>query len=248
MHATGNLPLRLLPSAGRSSRTAPRPSLLTAAGRCDSRAVMRLAHDLARDDVADAARRGRVRRYKVALRDALRSAWSAGQARRPHRAGLGTGRASRRSLPRPVHGAGLHRPVRAQRMGVGMIGRRSLLRGAAALPFGVGAALPQSSRASAAEARLAAAVDRLDALQAHAGRHAAGAALDPADPYTVAMFEMDAVAAGMATSPADTMAGVLLKLRAMAVPIVGEDEDSPLPLSVCRDLRRMHAAGGLPHG
>ncbi|RYC29667.1 hypothetical protein D3273_22925 [Lichenibacterium minor] len=43
---------------------------------------MRLAHDLARDDVADAVRRGRVRRYKVALRDALRSAWSTAQTQR----------------------------------------------------------------------------------------------------------------------------------------------------------------------
>ena len=67
--------LRLLSPAVRPTRSAPRPSLLTAAGRCDSGAVMRVAHDLARDDVADAARRGRVRRYKVALRDALTSAW-----------------------------------------------------------------------------------------------------------------------------------------------------------------------------
>lgn len=74
--------LRSLPPAARSSRSAPRPHLLTAAGRYDARAVMRLAHDLARDDVADAARRGRVRRYKVALRDALRSAWSTAQTQR----------------------------------------------------------------------------------------------------------------------------------------------------------------------
>ncbi|WP_237482690.1 hypothetical protein [Lichenibacterium dinghuense] len=43
---------------------------------------MALAHSLARDDVADAARRGRVRRYKVALRDALASAWSTAQTQR----------------------------------------------------------------------------------------------------------------------------------------------------------------------
>ena len=65
-----------------TTRTPPRPNLLTAAGRCDAGAVMRLAHDLARDDVADAVRRGRVRRYKVALRDALRSAWSTAQTQR----------------------------------------------------------------------------------------------------------------------------------------------------------------------
>ena len=74
--------LRLLPPTARSTRTAPRPSLLTAAGRCDPGAVMRLAHDLARDDVADAVRRNRSRRYKVALRDALRSAWSTAQTQR----------------------------------------------------------------------------------------------------------------------------------------------------------------------
>lgn len=70
--------LRLLAAAARSTRTAPRPSLLTAAGRCDSGAVMRLAHNLARDDVADAARRGRVRRYRAALA----SAWSTAQTQR----------------------------------------------------------------------------------------------------------------------------------------------------------------------
>ena len=73
--------LRLLPPAARSTRTAPRPNLLTAAGRCDAGAVMRLAHAIARDDVADTAR-SRVRRYKLALRDALRSAWSTAQTQR----------------------------------------------------------------------------------------------------------------------------------------------------------------------
>ena len=65
-----------------TTHTPPRPHLLTVAGRCDAGAVMRLAHDLAREDVADAARRGRVRRYKVALRDGLRSAWSTAQTQR----------------------------------------------------------------------------------------------------------------------------------------------------------------------
>ncbi len=64
------------------TRTPPRPYLLTASGRYDAGAVMRLAHDLARDDIADAARRGRTRRYKVALRDALASAWSTAQTQR----------------------------------------------------------------------------------------------------------------------------------------------------------------------
>ena len=76
------MPLRFLHPAGRSTRSALRPHLLTAAGRYDAGAVMRLAHDLARSDVADAARRGRVRRYKVALRDALASAWSTAQTQR----------------------------------------------------------------------------------------------------------------------------------------------------------------------
>ena len=73
------LSLRLLPAAARSSRTAPRPHLLTADGRYDGRAIMALAHDLARADVADATRQGWVRPYKIALRDALRSAWSTAQ-------------------------------------------------------------------------------------------------------------------------------------------------------------------------
>ncbi|MGI3903053.1 MAG: hypothetical protein ACRYF1_21455 [Janthinobacterium lividum] len=40
---------------------------------------MDLAHDLARADVARAASFGQTRRYKIALRDALRSAWSTAQ-------------------------------------------------------------------------------------------------------------------------------------------------------------------------
>ncbi len=56
MHNSRTLPHLLSgPHAARSTRSAPRPSLLTAAGRYDAGAVMRLAHDLARDDVADAA-------------------------------------------------------------------------------------------------------------------------------------------------------------------------------------------------
>ena len=53
------IPLRLLPPAARSTRSAPRPSLLTAAGRCDAGAVMRLAHDLARDDAVRGERHRR---------------------------------------------------------------------------------------------------------------------------------------------------------------------------------------------
>ena len=65
-----------------TTRMPPRPIFLTAAGRYDPGAVMRLAHGLARDDLADAARRGRGRCYKVALRDALASAWSTAQTQR----------------------------------------------------------------------------------------------------------------------------------------------------------------------
>ncbi len=68
-------PLTLLPPAARSSRTAPRPLLLTAAGRFDFEAIMRLAHSITRDDVAGAAQQGWSRPYKIALRDALSSAW-----------------------------------------------------------------------------------------------------------------------------------------------------------------------------
>ncbi|WP_237479422.1 hypothetical protein [Lichenibacterium dinghuense] len=65
-----------------STRTPPRPHLLTAAGRYDTSAIMDLAHSLARDEVADAARRGRVRRYKIALKAALSSAWETARAQR----------------------------------------------------------------------------------------------------------------------------------------------------------------------
>ncbi len=72
----------LLPPAARSSHTSPRPHLLLAGGRYDGRAIMALAHDLARDDVARAASFGQARRYRVALRDALQSAWSTAQTQR----------------------------------------------------------------------------------------------------------------------------------------------------------------------
>ena len=74
-------PLRSSPTP-RSTRSAPRPHLLTAAGRFDAETIMRLAHSLAREDVADAAARGRVRRYKIALRDALTSVWITARAQR----------------------------------------------------------------------------------------------------------------------------------------------------------------------
>lgn len=126
-----------------------------------------------------------------------------------------------------------------------MIGRRTFMRGASVLPIAVGVALSRPSPTTAAERRLAVAADRLTALQAHADRHAAGAALEPDDPYTLAVAEIDLVAAGMAGLPADTMGGVLLKLRAMQVPIVADDDEAHgLALSICRDLRRLHGTGG----
>ncbi len=67
--------LLLLPPAAQSSRTALRPLLLTAAGRFDREATMRLAHSIARDDVTDAAQQGWTCRYKIALRDALVDVW-----------------------------------------------------------------------------------------------------------------------------------------------------------------------------
>ena len=65
-----------------SARTPPRPCLLTRAGRYNGRAIMRLAHSIARDDVADAGRQGWTRLYKIALRGALQSAWSTAQSQR----------------------------------------------------------------------------------------------------------------------------------------------------------------------
>ena len=66
------------------------------------------------------------------------------------------------------------------------------------------------------------------------------------------MAEIDLVGASIARIPADTLVGVLSKLRAMAVPIIGGSDDSYGPAdaiarSVCRDLERLHRAGGLAH-
>ena len=122
-----------------------------------------------------------------------------------------------------------------------MIARRSFLQGAAVLPL-AGAAIAPAYAAAPNDRRLGIMADRLDALQAHADRHAEAAGWDPEDPYTMAVAEIDLVAAGMASMRADTMAGVLLKLRAMAMPIVAtNDEAHDLALSVCRDLNRLHA-------
>ena len=122
--------------------------------------------------------------------------------------------------------------------------RRAALRGALATSLGLaaGIAASQAAAASPNDRRLGIMADRLDTLQVHADRHAAGAGWDPKDPYTLAVAEMDLVAAGMASLPADTMDGVLIKLRAMAVPIVADDDEAhSLALSICRDLRRFHA-------
>ena len=121
-----------------------------------------------------------------------------------------------------------------------MIARRTLLSSLAALPI-AGATLAAVSAMTPNDRRLGIMADRLDALQAHADAHAAGAGMDPDDPYTQAVAEIDLVAAGMAGLLADTMTGVLLKVRAMAVPIVADDDEAhALALSVCRDLVRFH--------
>ena len=65
-----------------TTRTPPRPLLILADGRFDGRAIMTLAHQLAHDDIADAAARGRTRRYKVAFKAALSSAWETARAHR----------------------------------------------------------------------------------------------------------------------------------------------------------------------
>ena len=75
-------PLLLLPAAEPPTRSASRSPLITAAGGFDREAIMRAAHAAAREDVAHAASRGRVRRYKIALRDALKFAWSDAHAAR----------------------------------------------------------------------------------------------------------------------------------------------------------------------
>ncbi len=121
-----------------------------------------------------------------------------------------------------------------------MLERRTFLSSLVAVPL-AGATLAVVSAMTPNDRRLGIMADRLDALQADADRHAAGAGMDPDDPYTLAVAEIDLVAAGMASLPADTMGGVLLKVRAMTVPIVASDDEAhALALSVCRDLSRFH--------
>ena len=89
-HETGNTvnamshpaPLHLLPPAARSTRTAPRPSFITAAGRFDLEALMQFAHAEARANVARAAVRGVVRRYAAALKVSMADAWDTARAQR----------------------------------------------------------------------------------------------------------------------------------------------------------------------
>jgi hypothetical protein len=124
------------------------------------------------------------------------------------------------------------------------VSRRAALRGSVAASLGLAAGIAASQAAAPLpnDRRLGIMADRLDTLQVHADHHAAGAGWDPRDPYTLAVSEMDLVAAGMASLPADTMGGVLIKLRAMAVPIIADDDEAHgLALSICRDLRRFHA-------
>ncbi len=128
-----------------------------------------------------------------------------------------------------------------------MLERRTFLASLAALPV-AGATLAVVSAMTPNDRRLGIMADRLDVLQEHADKHAAAAGWDPADPYTQAVAEIDLVAAGMASVPADTMTGVLLKVRAMSVPIVASDDEAhALALSVCRDLSRFHGAGRPAH-
>ena len=104
----------------------------------------------------------------------------------------------------------------------------------------------QAAVSSSNDRRLDVMAHTLDTLQVRANRHAAGAGSDPADPYTQAVAEMDLVAAGVAMLRADTMAGVQVKLRAVAVPIMQDDDEAHgLALAVCRDLRRLQTAGAL---
>ncbi len=65
-----------------STRTPPRPRLLLTDGSYNGRAIMALAHAEARANVARAAARGVVRRYKAALKCALTDVWSSAQSQR----------------------------------------------------------------------------------------------------------------------------------------------------------------------
>ena len=75
-------PLRLLSPAARSTRSVPRPSFITAAGRFNLEALMQFAHAEARANVARAAVRGAIRRYAAALKVSMADAWTTAHAQR----------------------------------------------------------------------------------------------------------------------------------------------------------------------
>ena len=125
--------------------------------------------------------------------------------------------------------------------------RRTALRGSVAASLGLmaGVALTQAaSTLSANDRRLVAIAAELVVLQAQADRLAPHAELEAYDPYTETVAQMDHLGEEAARLAADTMDGVLAKLRALAVPIIGDEGENAGPgnligRSVCRDVERI---------
>ena len=129
------------------------------------------------------------------------------------------------------------------------VSRRTALRGSLAASLGLVAGIASAKTATgAADARLGAIADELARLQAWADVHAPDATFDPAHPYNATVYRMDDLAEDMDRIDADTFAGVLHKLRAAELPIVGGDGHAHnLMCSICSDVTRLHAAGRLAH-
>jgi hypothetical protein len=118
--------------------------------------------------------------------------------------------------------------------------------------------LNKMPRSAPADARLDAIAAELVALQAQADRLAPHAEADAYDPYTETVAQMDRLGEEAARLAADTMAGVLAKLRALAVPIIGDEGENAGPgsllgRSVCRDIGRVVGilqpkTAQVPHG
>ena len=128
--------------------------------------------------------------------------------------------------------------------------RRTALRGSLAASLGLVAGVASVQAATgAADARLGAIAEELARLRAWADVHAPDATFDPTHPYNATVYRMDDLAEEMDRIDADTFAGVLHKLRAAELPIVGADGHAHnLMCSICSDVTRLHAAGRIAHG
>lgn len=120
-----------------------------------------------------------------------------------------------------------------------MIGRRTLLRGAAAMP--IAGALPAAASAlSANDARLVALADEYHAV--HAAVLATPSTAPSFDALVCRFSEMEVEAAA---TPADSLRGVLAKARLCGCPAARGCADLDHVLSVADDVVRLHAMGVL---